>query len=141
VERTDTLQQPGPGDDGTRFLGYRVFPDHRLLVRENVARFRRRMRRLQDLFARGQIRAEAIRARLVSWIGDARHADTFHSRERLFEKIIFQRTADAAVLGGGRTIVRCVAVPGTTSEERPFRQPQQEHSRQPQQPHRFSGGM
>ncbi len=100
--------------DGTRFLGYRVFPDHRLLVRENVTRFRRRMRRLQKSFARGETRAEAIGRRVASWIGHAKHADTFHLRERLFERIIFRRTADVAVLGGGRTIVCCVAVPGTT---------------------------
>ena len=34
-----------PVKEGIRFLGYRVFPTHRLLPKENVRRFRRRVRR------------------------------------------------------------------------------------------------
>ena len=45
-----------PCDQGIRFLGCRVFPTHRLLARENVRRFRRRMRWMQREFATGRIR-------------------------------------------------------------------------------------
>ena len=37
-----------PVDQGVRFLGYRVFPTHRLVVKENVWRFLRRVRRMQS---------------------------------------------------------------------------------------------
>src|SRR5262249_44646422 len=36
-----------PVTAGIRFLGYRVYPTHRLLVKDNVWRFRRRLRQLQ----------------------------------------------------------------------------------------------
>lgn len=78
-------------EDGNRFLGFRVFPDHRLLGRENVVRVRRRLRRLQTDFAGGYISAANIRQRLASWIGHAQHADSFHLRERLFGATTFVR--------------------------------------------------
>ncbi len=37
-----------PIRDGIRFLGYRAFPTHRLLPKENVRRFRRRVRQMQQ---------------------------------------------------------------------------------------------
>ncbi len=40
-----------PVTEGIRFLGYRVFPTHRLLVKDNVHRFRRRVR-ANSVFAR-----------------------------------------------------------------------------------------
>jgi retron-type reverse transcriptase len=44
-----------PVKDGIRFLGYRVFPTHRLLPKENVRRFRRRVRGMQADYAAGQV--------------------------------------------------------------------------------------
>ena len=41
-----------PCEQGIRFLGYRVFPTHRLLAQENVRRFRRRMRWMQRAVCR-----------------------------------------------------------------------------------------
>ena len=40
-----------PVRDGIPFLGYRVFRTHRLLAKENVSRFRRRLRRMQREYA------------------------------------------------------------------------------------------
>ena len=42
-----------PVKQGIRFLGYRVFPTHRLLPKENVRRFRRRVRGMQEDYADG----------------------------------------------------------------------------------------
>jgi retron-type reverse transcriptase len=106
--------------DGTRFLGFRMFPDHRLLVRENVVRMKRRLRRMVEMFADGLIGAETIRQRLTSWIGHAGHGDTYRLRAGLFERTTFTRRAAAsALLGGGRTVVCCGAVPGTTTPGTP----------------------
>ncbi len=64
-----------------------------LLARENVARFRRRMRWMQRAFAAGRIDFEAIRPRIMSWIGHARHADTYRLRADLFHRMPFRRAA------------------------------------------------
>ena len=80
-----------PVRDGIRFLGYRVFPTHRLLPKENVRRFRRRVRQMQKEYAEGTIDFEKIRQRLMSWVGHARQADTHRLQCRLFDTISFQR--------------------------------------------------
>ncbi|MDA1051676.1 MAG: RNA-directed DNA polymerase [Planctomycetota bacterium] len=78
-------------EDGVRFLGYRVFPGHRLLARENVRRMRRRLKRMQADYAAGELSAENIRRRLQSWIGHVGHADTVGLRRHLFSATTFCR--------------------------------------------------
>jgi RNA-directed DNA polymerase len=80
-----------PCEEGIRFLGYRAFPTHRLLAQENVRRFRRRMRWMQRAFAAGQIGFDAIRPRIMSWIGHALHANTYRLRTDMFDRMRFQR--------------------------------------------------
>jgi retron-type reverse transcriptase len=80
-----------PVSQGIRFLGYRVFPTHRLLAKENVWRFRRRLRRLQSQYARHEISLAHARQRVMSWIGHARQADTYRLRRRLFREHPFRR--------------------------------------------------
>jgi retron-type reverse transcriptase len=80
-----------PVTEGIRFLGYRVFPTHRLLAKENVWRFLRTARELQQAFAAGLISFATLKQRLESWNGHACHADTWLLRTRLFHNLIFQR--------------------------------------------------
>jgi retron-type reverse transcriptase len=65
---------------GDRFLGFRVFPDRRLLVRENARRARKRIRRLVARARRGMVPWRAVRASVVSWIAHAAHGDTWRLR-------------------------------------------------------------
>jgi retron-type reverse transcriptase len=84
-----------PTAHGINFLGYRVFPTHRLLSKRNVHRFRRRLRRMQVEFADGSIAPDRLRTRIMSWIGHARQADTYRLRATLFQGHPFRRaTAD-----------------------------------------------
>jgi hypothetical protein len=78
---------------GIRFLGYRVFPTHRLLPKDNVRRFRRRVRAMQDQYAAGAMSFAEVYQRLMSWVGHAKQANTYRLRERLFDTISFQRAA------------------------------------------------
>ena len=82
-----------PVRNGIRFLGYRVFPTHRLLPKENVRRFRRRVRGMQQEYATGAMTFAEVYQRLMSWVGHAQQANTFRLRERLFDTISFQRAA------------------------------------------------
>jgi hypothetical protein len=89
------VESYGFAKDGIRFLGYRVFPTHRLLPKENVRRFRRRVRRMQEDYAAGRLGFAEIYQRLMSWSGHARQANRYRLRCRLFDTIKFQRaTAD-----------------------------------------------
>ncbi len=80
-----------PVGEGIRFLGYRVLPTHRLLVKENVRQFRRRVRQMQRDYAAWRVSFAAVHQRLMSWIGHARQANTYRLRCDLFDTIRFQR--------------------------------------------------
>lgn len=80
-----------PVTQGIPFLGYRVFPTHRLIDKRNVLRFRRRLAGLQRGFAAGRVSAEEIRTRIVSWMGHASHANSFRLLRRLLAGYKFVR--------------------------------------------------
>jgi retron-type reverse transcriptase len=82
-----------PVKQGIRFLGYRVFATHRLLAKENVRRFRRRIRSMQRDYYQGRVDFAKVRQRLASWIGHASQADTYRLQCRLFDTIRLQRAA------------------------------------------------
>ena len=105
-----------PAGQGVRFLGFRVFRSHRLLVPANVWRFRRRLRRLQRQYACRAIDWSAVWPRLASWIGHARQADTFRLRRRLFLEHRFRRATTAKPCPAWRLVQQ-------SSAERPLGQP------------------
>ena len=70
--------------DGVTFLGWWVFPDRSRLVRENVARFRRRLREMERGFKEGRLSRQEIQMRIHSWIGHAAAGNTWSLRGQLF---------------------------------------------------------
>ena len=85
--------QISPVKTGTDFLGYRVFPTHRLLRQTSVTRARRRLRRLQQDYAAGDISQEAVKHSVQSWLGHVKHADTYGLRRAIFSEITFRRSS------------------------------------------------
>ncbi len=77
--------------DGISFLGYRVFPSHRLLNKGNTLRMRRRLKKLSCQYKEDRITLNRVTQSVRSWIGHAVHADTYRLRERLLEKVVFQK--------------------------------------------------
>jgi RNA-directed DNA polymerase len=75
---------------GVPFLGWRVFPDHRLLRRSTGVRFQRRLKELTSEAAAGTIRLEDVKASIASWIGHLKHGDTWGLRRRLLEAAVFR---------------------------------------------------
>ena len=86
--------------DGVAFLGYRIFPSHRLLKKDNVLRMRRRLKAMQADYAEGNIDLAKVRQRIHSWLGHAGHADTFRLRERLLSGAVFTRGAEPKTRSG-----------------------------------------
>jgi len=87
--------------DGVTFLGWRIFPDHRRLVRGNVVRFRRRMREMQKDYAAGEVEIDKVRERIVSWNAHAAHGDTWKLRSQLFQQFQFKKNSSG--FAGGKT--------------------------------------
>jgi hypothetical protein len=122
---------------GLDVLGYRVFPDHRRLRRDNGYRFRRRLRGLARGYARGDLDWPAIDASVAAWIGHVRHAQSRGLRRAVLGSVVFRRAADgrgpgaSATMVSGRPVGRCPARGSRRrleqqAEEAPVGQPQQE---------------
>jgi retron-type reverse transcriptase len=105
--------------DGVTFLGWRIFPDRMRLVRQNVVRFRRRLRWMQDQYAAGLIDWDEMDPRVRAWIAHAAHGDTWRLRTQIFGQCAFRRGSAA---GTARRVLE------QQFEERPRIQPQQEQS-------------
>jgi len=102
-------------EDGIRFLGYRVFPDHCLLPQQNVLRFRRRLRRMQREFAAGTMDLQEVRQRIMAWLGHAGRAASHDLLRRLLN-CRFTRGNSIDQSCGARRLVQQHPAQGPVSE-------------------------
>jgi len=75
-----------PAGRGVPFLGFRVWADHRRVLRPNVVAGRRRLRRAIRRMLAGEEDPERILASLRSWYAHLRHADTYRLRCSLWKE-------------------------------------------------------
>ena len=87
-------------EQGTDFLGYRLFPTYRRVRPDNVRRFVRKLRHFQASYRRGEMGWEEIRQSVYSWIAHASHADSWRLREDLFAQAVFRRERGRLVVQG-----------------------------------------
>lgn len=80
-----------PVSHGVDFLGYRIWKDHRLLRKRSTKRIKRALKHFQKLYGQGKISFEQINATVQSWLGHARHANSFTFRKKLFDTFSFVR--------------------------------------------------
>jgi hypothetical protein len=76
--------QVQPVEDGIAWLGFVVYPSHRLVKRRNVVNFSRRFEHLLDLYTLHKISFAEVDASVQGWINHVRFADTWHVRSQLF---------------------------------------------------------
>jgi len=78
-----------PVETGTDFLGYGIWPDHRRLRRSNAWRFTRRLALLKGAYQQGRLTKGQVNQSIQSWLGHARHADTYRLRQAIFNRVGF----------------------------------------------------
>ena len=78
-----------PDTQGTDWLGYRVFPTHVRVRKSNVHRFKRRLKRMQEAYAQGDMTLSEVGERLRSWLAHAAHADSYRLRQQLLAQATF----------------------------------------------------
>ena len=76
---------------GTPFLGMFIFPHQRRLKKQNIIRFKRRLKRFQREYAEGRMEWPQINQSVQAWIGHASHADTARLRNNLLPEVVFRR--------------------------------------------------
>jgi len=69
---------------GIPWLGFVVYPTHRLLKRRNAVNFTRRLERNLDAYQAGRISFAELDASVSGWINHVRYADTWGLREHVF---------------------------------------------------------
>lgn len=68
------------------FLGYRIYPTHRLLRKCSIQRIKYKLRRMREGLANGTITLMQCRPTIQSWIAHASHANTYRLRKSLFSE-------------------------------------------------------
>lgn len=76
---------------GVDWVGYRVWPTHIRLRKTTAKRMKRRLRRLQKLYAQGEVSIEEVNSTVQSYMGQLKHCDSFNLRTKLFEELLFVR--------------------------------------------------
>lgn len=83
--------QVTPVEKGIPWLGFVVYPSHRLLKRRNAVNFTRRLVRNLDLYRAGRISFAELDASIKGWINHVRYADTWGLREHVFTTHLIPR--------------------------------------------------
>jgi RNA-directed DNA polymerase len=78
-----------PVKDGIDFLGWRLFPHHRRLRRENVRHAVRRLQWQQAAYARGELSLDELSASVQAWLAHASHGNTYQLRRRILGQFVF----------------------------------------------------
>jgi retron-type reverse transcriptase len=68
---------------GIGFLGFRIFPHHRLLRRKNMLKFHRKMSAFRQEYQQGEVDRETVVAALQGWLAYAEHGNTYKYRRQI----------------------------------------------------------
>jgi len=77
--------------EGVEFLGFRHLDGTVRVRKENVRRFRRRMKKLQKEYAAGRIKIDRVKESLVSWNAHAANANSLRLRQELIPVFAFKK--------------------------------------------------
>lgn len=80
-----------PAAQGINFLGYRIWPTHRLLRKDSAKRMQRKLKKFEQEYTAGDIALDKIHASIMSWIGHTQHAECYQLRKRLFGEFILRQ--------------------------------------------------
>jgi RNA-directed DNA polymerase len=77
-----------PASTGIPFLGFRVYPDHRLLKTRKAIQFRRKIKRLLQDYADGLLDLSRLQQTIQSWVHYAGYGDTWGLRKSVLKGVV-----------------------------------------------------
>ncbi len=80
--------QPRPVTEGIPFLGFVVYPTHRLVKRRKVVHYRRRLRDLMGQYQEGEVDQQAVQASVRGWINHVQHGNTWGLRQAVLQGVV-----------------------------------------------------
>ncbi len=81
--------QVQPTHQGIPWLGFVVYPTHRLLKKRNAVNFKRRFRHNIGLYNAGKITFAELDASIQGWANHVRYGDTWRLRKSIFSSTTF----------------------------------------------------
>ncbi len=72
--------------NGITFLGFRIFPNHRLLKKSNSRRIWKRLDKFKERYGHKELRREQVKLSLEGWLAYAGFADTYKFRKKILKR-------------------------------------------------------
>jgi retron-type reverse transcriptase len=118
-----------PVSAGLTFVGYRIWPTHRLLKKANIRGFRRRVAWMKRAYAASVIGWKDVKSRLDSWLGYCKHADARRVIRKLSQDWKFKRgeTENGGCYPRRQLEQQCNQLPVNLSEQQRTIESQQQH--------------
>jgi len=96
IERLESLRltlhegkaQVRPTSEGVRFLGFVVYPSHRLLLRRKGVNYRRKLAGMMARYRRSQGGRLRIESSVEGWINHVRYGDTWALRKDVLKDVV-----------------------------------------------------
>lgn len=88
---TNSKTQIMPINRGITYLGYRVWPTHRLLKGESKRRIKKKLRLYQKLYREGKVDLDEIRASVMSWLGHLKHCNSYNLKRKLLNDFVLTK--------------------------------------------------
>ncbi len=89
--KTNGKTQVIAANRGITFLGYRIWPTHRLLKGQAKRRIKKKLRSFIKLYAKRRMQFEEINVSIQSWLGHLKHCNSWKLKKSLSRWFILKR--------------------------------------------------
>lgn len=86
-----------PIQQGIDFLGYRIWPTHRLLRKSSIKRMKRKLKAFKRKYQEGKIGLDRINATIQSWLGHCEHANSHSLRKAVLNNFCLTKNEKEGV--------------------------------------------
>ena len=74
-------------ENGAGFLGFRIFPEHKLMKKSNIRKFKNKLSRKCEEYHRKEIEYDEVYDLIEGWTAYSKTADSYNLREKLLNPI------------------------------------------------------
>ena len=76
---------------GVNFCGFRIWKTHRLLREQSKKKMRRKLKNFEKLYRENRIELDYILACINSWMGHAKHCNSYNLVSKMFNKFVLRK--------------------------------------------------
>ncbi|MCB0130233.1 MAG: group II intron reverse transcriptase domain-containing protein [Caldilineaceae bacterium] len=76
-----------PTTEGVHFLGFMVYPTHRLLLRRKGINYQRKLAALMDAYSGAEVQRDTIHRSVQGWINHVRYGNTWGLRKAMLKRV------------------------------------------------------